>query len=90
MRIGYSPLTEQKKALEAKVDAARSACEALYTPEKLLELVRQADSSEAYNLRLRLRSEIAKRVSKIDIDFKKWLAVITLANGFREFVLFQR
>jgi DNA invertase Pin-like site-specific DNA recombinase len=82
-------LTEQKEALQTEVDTARAACEALYTPERLLELVRQADSSAAYDLRLRLKSEIAKRVSKIDMDFGKWQAVITLSNGFREFVLFQ-
>ena len=73
--------------------AERSKCESLYSPEKLLQLVNaDAHTPEVFDIRLRLKSEIAKRVSRIDINFKDSkpeMATITLVNGFKDFILFQ-
>ena len=83
-------LTQRKDALTAEVDAEQSKCEALYTPEKLLELV--TGKSQSPDLRLRLKTEIAKRISRIDIEFKDRTpiqATITLINGFLDFILFR-
>jgi phage host-nuclease inhibitor protein Gam len=82
-------LTEQKEKLRAKVDAARDACEGLHSPEKLLTLVKSS-YPESFDVRLRLKSEISKRVKRIEIDFKEGLATITLINGVMDFILFKR
>jgi hypothetical protein len=61
-------LTVQKEELQATVDAAKAQCAALYTPENLLSLI-QSKTPEANDVRLRLRAEILRRISRIDIDF---------------------
>jgi len=61
-------LTETKERLQSNVDAAIALIEPLYSPQTLLELIRQG-SPESETLRLKLRSEIAKRVSKISVMF---------------------
>jgi DNA invertase Pin-like site-specific DNA recombinase len=87
---GLVSLTERKNVLQAKVDAERSACAALYSPEKLLELVSQtAATPEVFEVRLRLKTEIARRVSRIEINFNEMAATITLVNDFHQFLVFQ-
>jgi hypothetical protein len=61
-------LTVQKEELEATVDAAKAQCAALYTPENLFSLI-QSKTPEANDVRLRLRAEIRRRISRINIDF---------------------
>jgi hypothetical protein len=55
---------------QANVEAARAKCTALNTPEQLLELIR-AKTPQANDVRLRLRMEIRKRVSRIEIRWNK-------------------
>jgi DNA invertase Pin-like site-specific DNA recombinase len=86
-------LAERKDTLQAKVDAARSACEALYRPEILLDLVRQTDTqtTEIFALRLRLKTAISDRVARIDIEFEGRTprqATVRLINGYTDIILF--
>jgi DNA invertase Pin-like site-specific DNA recombinase len=86
-------LAERKDTLQAKVNAARSACEALYRPEILLELVRQTDTqtAETFALRLRLKTAISDRIRRIDIEFKDRKpvkATIEFINAYHAFLLF--
>jgi DNA invertase Pin-like site-specific DNA recombinase len=88
-----STLAEHKDALQAKVDAARSACDALYSSKVLLDLVRQTatQTTEVFDLRLRLKTAIAERVARIDIDFEGRQpreATITMINGYTDRILF--
>jgi hypothetical protein len=58
-----------------------------YSPKELLAAIRFGN----LNLHLALKSHVAKRVRRIDIQFDDETpekAVITLANGFRDFILF--
>jgi hypothetical protein len=59
-------LAERKDALEVKVDAERAKCQALHRPADLMALINSPGSDD---LRLRLRSEIAKRVGRITVTF---------------------
>jgi hypothetical protein len=54
----------RKERLAVAVVSARAAAE-LYSPEALKEAIRSGDA----NLRLKLKLEIAKRVSRIDVKF---------------------
>lgn len=66
-------LSEKQEALAANVDSVKAKYQALYSPEVLRDLIKQ-NSPEATAIRLRLRTEIAKRVERLDIKF--------LPNGF--------
>ena len=70
--------TQQKDALQATVDAAQAKCGVLSKPEDLLDLMDQSD-------RMKLRAEIQKRVSRIDLIFlpskQGFLAIIVFSNG---------
>ena len=55
---------------QANVDLNRAKCTALDSPERLLELIR-AKTLQANDVRLRLRMEIRKRVSRIEIKWNK-------------------
>jgi hypothetical protein len=59
-------LTASKDVARSAVEAARSKCTALDSPEQLLELIR-GKTRQANDVRLRLRMEIRKRVSRIEI-----------------------
>jgi DNA invertase Pin-like site-specific DNA recombinase len=63
-------LTAKKDVAQAAVEAARAKCTALDSPELLLELVR-SKTPQANAVRLRLRMEIRKRVSRIEIKWNK-------------------
>jgi hypothetical protein len=73
-------LTAQKDALAARVDSERAKCKALRDPP------------EGGDLRLRLRSEIAKRVGRINIAFAgtsgKIVAAVFYVNGVRRTTFF--
>jgi len=83
------PLAAQKDALQAKVDSERAKCKALHKPEELLSLI---NSPEAGDLRLRLRSEIAKRVGRITVTFAgftgKIAAALFYVNGVQRTTIF--
>ena len=55
---------------QANVEAIKAQSTALDTPERLLELIR-AKTPQANDVRLRLRMEIRKRVSRIEIRWNK-------------------
>jgi DNA invertase Pin-like site-specific DNA recombinase len=82
--ITLRALTEQRNALQARVDAERSKCEALQCPEELLSLIEARDPETL----LKLKDQIARRVSRIDIDFEPNLegvlaiATVTFVNGY--------
>ena len=63
-------LTASKDVAQANVDLSRAKCTALDSPERLLELIR-AKTLQANDVRLRLRMEIRKRVSRIEIKWNK-------------------
>jgi hypothetical protein len=63
-------LTASKDVAQANVDLNRAKCTALDSPERLLELIR-AKTLQANDVRLRLRIEIRKRVSRIEIKWNK-------------------
>jgi hypothetical protein len=85
-----STLSDQKDALQVKVDAERATCSALDDSETLLELIRQ-NGPGATEIRLKLRAEIRRRVHRIDVTFKDGIlstAVITLISGYADKILF--
>jgi DNA invertase Pin-like site-specific DNA recombinase len=55
----------RKESLAVAVATAQTTAEALYSPEVLIEAIR----SGSPELRLKLKSEIAKRISRVDFDF---------------------
>jgi Resolvase, N terminal domain len=63
-------LIARKDVAQAAVEAARAKCTALDSPERLLELVR-SKAPQANAVRLRLRMEIRRRVSRIEIKWNK-------------------
>ena len=68
--IALATLTTNKDMAQAAVEAARAKCTALESPERLLDLVR-SKTPQANAVRLRLRMEIRKRVSRIEIKWNK-------------------
>jgi hypothetical protein len=79
----------RKEKITSEVARARSKLQALYSPEALKEAIKAGKNPE---LRLKLKNEIAKRVSRIDIEFKDRKpvrAVITMINAYKSFILFQ-
>jgi hypothetical protein len=91
----------EREALDSDIKSAKAAAEALYRPEELLKAILGGDPS----LRLRLKSEIAKRVSRIDLTFNatvltsgevnvtpgigKTVARISFINGAFRWIFFQ-
>jgi DNA invertase Pin-like site-specific DNA recombinase len=59
-------LNSRRDALQADIRTATTTCNALYQPEVLLELIKQA-SPESNEIRLKLRAEIRKRIEKVSI-----------------------
>jgi hypothetical protein len=80
-----SELIKQKEALSAKVESARASCAALYDSKTVKRLI-AANGSEANDIRLRLRTEIRRRISRIEFDFSGELFPIVVnvqfVNGF--------
>jgi hypothetical protein len=69
------------------VQAAKAKSEALYSLEDLLELINAKDNT----VRLRLRSEIRKRISKIEFDFSQGQPVVYVwfMNGANRLIDFR-
>jgi hypothetical protein len=65
-RYLVSTLEARKNALQTNVDAERAKFTALYHPEDLLTLI-QSGAPEANEIRLKLRSEIRKRIEKVSV-----------------------
>jgi DNA invertase Pin-like site-specific DNA recombinase len=63
-------LGERKELLQDNVEMACNKCASLYEPQVLIDLI-QSNAPEANDIRLRLRSELRKRISRIDIAFGK-------------------
>jgi DNA invertase Pin-like site-specific DNA recombinase len=73
-----STLEAEKTRLGHIVDAARAKCNALHSPEALLALIAAGDNET----RLRLRTEIRRRVRRIEFTFNAtFLANTELARG---------
>ena len=68
--VALATLTASKDVAQATVEAARAKCTALDSPERLIELVR-SKTSQANDVRLRLRMEIRRRVSRIEIKWNR-------------------
>jgi hypothetical protein len=95
-------LTEQREALQTKINAERAQCEALYDPQQLLDLIESTGhldaktSAEIFDLRSRLKMEIRERVSRIDVDFtvkehdgvKYQEATVTFRNEHKGVIIF--
>lgn len=79
-------LSAQKDALAARLDAERAKCQALHKPADLLALINSPGSKD---IRMRLRTEIAKRVAKIGVMFgaNGIAAVISYINGVDHMVV---
>jgi recombinase len=61
-------LTEEKDATSASLEAARAQTQVLAEPQALIEAISDPSNTE---MRLRARTEIRKRVSRIDFIFHK-------------------
>jgi len=94
--IRHAELNERKAALMAKVESARAKDAVLHNVEDLREALQRGDSPDA---RMRLRSEIHKRVASINFSFdsmmlggsihgeKHPLADIRFVNGARRLII---
>lgn len=88
-------LTAAKDTLTSAVATARAKSETLYNPQALLELIRSG-TPQANDVRLRLRSEIKRRVEKIYLSFGNAgmqandtiISVIFFVNGAKKIMLF--
>jgi DNA invertase Pin-like site-specific DNA recombinase len=58
-------LSTQRDELSKTIESSRKSAEALYSPQELLNLIQQNDKE----VRLRLKAEIRKRITRIDLHF---------------------
>jgi DNA invertase Pin-like site-specific DNA recombinase len=58
-------LSTQRDELSKTIESSRKSAEALYSPQELLNLIHQNDKE----VRLRLKAEIRKRITRIDLRF---------------------
>ncbi|HSZ77707.1 MAG TPA: hypothetical protein VK775_09925 [Chthoniobacterales bacterium] len=58
-------LTEQEYRLEGLITLESMKTEALYSPERLIDMIRKGDPA----MHLRLRAELDRVISRIDLDF---------------------
>jgi DNA invertase Pin-like site-specific DNA recombinase len=65
-KTALAEAVSRRRELESTVTEARRKVQALYSPEQLLAAIRAGDTG----LRLRLKEEIQKRVTRIDVYFK--------------------
>jgi len=79
--IKVAELIKQKEALSAKVESARASCAALYDSETVKQLI-AANGPEANDIRLRLRTEIRRRIGRIELDFSGELFPIVVNVQF--------
>jgi DNA invertase Pin-like site-specific DNA recombinase len=86
-------LMSRKQTLEANVQAACYRCSDLRKPEVLLDLIQQ-NTTEANDIRLRLRTELKKRISRIDLvfypDSSNIGMGITYVNNVRHLAVFSK
>jgi hypothetical protein len=86
-------LVGRKEILQANVDTACNRCSDLRKPEVLLDLIQQ-NTSEANDIRLKLRTELKKRISRIDLVFYPDGATIgmgiTYVNNVRHLAVFSK
>jgi len=80
-------LTERRNELAIAVDAAIGKIRPLYEPQVLLNLIKQ---SEGADMRLRLRTELRKRIARISLvfgneDYQTSFVQIEYSNGVRHF-----
>jgi hypothetical protein len=83
-----SLLAEKRDALQLTLDAARARAEALHSPAELLSKIAARDAAT----RLALKTQIARRVAKIEVHFNRAnsrVARVTFTNGAVKFVLIQ-
>jgi hypothetical protein len=59
-------LTEQQHRLEGLIALESMKAEALYSPERLIKMIRDGDPA----MRLSLRAELRRVISRIDLDFE--------------------
>ena len=85
-------LASRKEALQANVEAACRKCVDLVRPEVLLDLISR-NTPEANDVRLRLRSELKKRIARIELQFYgdgSVLFGVGYVNGVQHFALYAR
>jgi len=90
-QVRSEELEKEKINLSAAYDTLVAHADALYTPQTLVALIR-SNCPTNNDLRLRLRSEIRRRVEKIGINFSKTgstTATIVFVNGARKAVIFK-
>jgi DNA invertase Pin-like site-specific DNA recombinase len=64
-------LTASRDALQSNVNTAQAKCAHLYDSETLIHLI-QSNSPEANDIRLRLKTELRKRIARISVSFSKF------------------
>jgi hypothetical protein len=86
-------LASRKETLEDNVQSACYRCSDLRKPEVLLDLI-QKNTTEANDIRLRLRTELKKRIARIDLVFYPDSAAIgmgiTYVNNVRHLAVFSK
>jgi DNA invertase Pin-like site-specific DNA recombinase len=82
--------SSRQEKFAAEVASERSKLAAIYSPDELREAIKGGKNPD---LRLKLKNEIARRISRIDISFtekgKPDQAIITLINGYQDVILFE-
>jgi hypothetical protein len=72
-KAALGDLSSRRENLAANLAAARSRAAALHDPEELLDAIRSGDPE----LRLKLKTEIRKRIHSIDLCFEDdWFDVV--------------
>jgi hypothetical protein len=87
--INYIPVDRLEKAIVSFLDDWESDAGHLCSYEELIAAIKAANSE----LRQKIREEIARRILRIDVEFEDEIptqAVISLATGWKDFVLFQK
>jgi recombinase len=64
-------LIASRDALQTNVSAAQAKCAHLYDSETLIQLI-QSNAPEANDIRLRLKTELRKRIARISVSFAKY------------------
>jgi hypothetical protein len=64
-RSRIATLTEQQYRLEGLISIETQWSDALYSPEQLIKMIRDGDPA----MRLSLRAELQRMISRIDLDF---------------------
>ncbi len=89
----FATLAGRKEVLQANVETACYKCSDLRKPEVLLELIGK-NTPEANDIRLKLRTELKKRISRIDLvfypDSSNIGMGITYVNNIRHLAVFSK